>query len=559
MNAIKDFLTKETAITDSFSVQTWMFIALAVAVVLLVLIVVSAIKNSKKSDNKSEGAVSESKEEIYIPADDEVSTEQSSPVDASEETVSEEAESENINAENASNEGKNIDFEEEPQPETVPETMPVAQESEDSALIAEKDATEEKEEVTQKTAEPVEKTQDAVAEEKTEPAAAEEKTEPAAAEEKTEPAAAEEKSEPAFVEERTVPAFVEERTVPAPVAAKKKKAASVEKAADKTEDKTETVPESASAEVAAEITEEEVSDTAKGKEENKENTPKKEKSEEEAMKLTKKKETKPEPKTKAKNAKPVKEEEKKVAVGKFEICNSVGGYRYMLLANNGQLLYESRDYKSADGCKEAVGKFVNAVEKGEFKVRADKFGLYKFNLKSPTSSNVIYVGESYTTKKACLSVVESVKRFAPVSPVVDITEADYVADAEIFDIPEDIRKAVESGTGAVGRWEIALSEPENEKSPYVYLLFANNGQLLYESREYKTEDSCRSGIDTFVKTLNEGVFIIDKDKFGRFKFILRSRRAGSQVEYVGQNYQDRPSCINSAISVFRFGLLTKAE
>lgn len=550
MNAIKDFLTKETAITDSFSVQTWMFIALAVAVVLLVLIVVSAIKNSKKSDNKSEGAVSENKEELYIPADDEVSTEQSSPVDASEETVSEEAESENINAENASNEGKNIDFEEESQPETVPETMPVAQESEDSALIAEKDATEEKEEVTQKTAEPVEKTQDAVAEEKTEPAVAEEKTEPAAAEEKTEPAAAEEKSEPAFVEERTVPA---------PVAAKKKKAASVEKAADKTEDKTETVPESASAEVAAEITEEEVSDTAKGKEENKEDTPKKEKSEEEAMKLTKKKETKPEPKTKAKNAKIVKEEEKKVAVGKFEICNSVGGYRYMLLANNGQLLYESRDYKSADGCKEAVGKFVNAVEKGEFKVRADKFGLYKFNLKSPTSSNVIYVGESYTTKKACLSVVESVKRFAPVSPVVDITEADYVADAEIFDIPEDIRKAVESGTGAVGRWEIALSEPENEKSPYVYLLFANNGQLLYESREYKTEDSCRSGIDTFVKTLNEGVFIIDKDKFGRFKFILRSRRAGSQVEYVGQNYQDRPSCINSAISVFKFGLLTKAE
>ena len=550
MNAIKDFLTKETAITDSFSVQTWMFIALAVAVVLLVLIVVSEIKNSKKSDNKSEGAVSESKEEIYIPADDEVSTEQSSPVDTSEETVSEEAESENINAENASNEGKNADFEEEPQPETVPETMPVAQESEDSALIAEKDATEEKEEVTQKTAEPVEKTQDAVAEEK---------TEPAVAEEKTEPTVAEEKSEPAFVEEKSEPAFVEERTVPAPVAAKKKKAASVEKTADKTEDKTETVPESASAEVAAEITEEEVSDTAKGKEENKEDTPKKEKSEEEAMKLTKKKETKPEPKTKAKNAKIVKEEEKKVAVGKFEICNSVGGYRYMLLANNGQLLYESRDYKSADGCKEAVGKFVNAVEKGEFKVRADKFGLYKFNLKSPTSSNVIYVGESYTTKKACLSVVESVKRFAPVSPVVDITEADYVADAEIFDIPEDIRKAVESGTGAVGRWEIALSEPENEKSPYVYLLFANNGQLLYESREYKTEDSCRSGIDTFVKTLNEGVFIIDKDKFGRFKFILRSRRAGSQVEYVGQNYQDRPSCINSAISVFKFGLLTKAE
>ena len=513
MEAIKNFLTKETAITDSFSVQTWMFIALAVAIVLIVLIVVSAVKNSKSSGDKQTAAPSEPEnKEIYIPEEE-----------------TDETSAENADAEADSSENADV---------AVTSAAETENTAEEEAAEETAEAAETVEEETQAAEAVEEETQAAEAEEV---AAAEVEEEKAV--ETTEATAVPEEEKEAVFEEKaeTSEAFSEEK----PLAAKPKTRNYAKKA-----EKSEKVAESKKPEA----------ETSAESENAKPNQTLEDKSEDEEMKLSKKKETKPEPKAKAKAAKPaVKEEEKKVAVGKFEICNSVGGYRYMLLANNGQLLYESRDYKSADACKEAVGKFVNAVEKGEFKVRADKFGLYKFNLKSPTSSNVIYVGESYTTRKACLSVVESVKRFAPVSPVVDITQADYVADAEIFDIPEDIRKAVESGTGAVGRWEIALSEPENEKSPYVYLLFANNGQLLYESREYKTEDSCRSGIDTFVKTLSEGVFIIDKDKFGRFKFILRSRRAGSQVEYVGQNYQDRPSCINSAVSVFKFGLLTKAE
>ena len=525
MEAIKNFLTKETAITDSFSVQTWMFIALAVAIVLIVLIVVSAVKNSKSSGDKRTAAPSEPEnKEIYIPEEE------------TDETSAENADAEADSSENADVAAPSAAETENTAEEEAAEETAEEEAAEETAEAAE---TENSAEETAEAAEAVEEeTQAAEAEEV---AAAEVEEEKAV--ETTEATAVPEEEKEAVFEEKaeTSEAFSEEK----PLAAKPKTRNYAKKA-----EKSEKVAESKKPEA----------ETSAKSENAKPNQTLEDKSEDEEMKLSKKKETKPEPKAKAKAAKPaVKEEEKKVAVGKFEICNSVGGYRYMLLANNGQLLYESRDYKSADGCKEAVGKFVNAVEKGEFKVRADKFGLYKFNLKSPTSSNVIYVGESYTTRKACLSVVESVKRFAPVSPVVDITQADYVADAEIFDIPEDIRKAVESGTGAVGKWEIALSEPENEKSPYVYLLFANNGQLLYESREYKTEDSCRSGIDTFVKTLSEGVFIIDKDKFGRFKFILRSRRAGSQVEYVGQNYQDRPSCINSAVSVFKFGLLTKAE
>ena len=248
---------------------------------------------------------------------------------------------------------------------------------------------------------------------------------------------------------------------------------------------------------------------------------------------------------------------KKGAVGKFEICNSsVGGFRFLLIANNGQLLSESRDYKTFDGCREAIGKFVSAVKAGDFRVRGDKFGNFKFNLKSPTSNNIVFVGESYDAKKKCENAVESVKRFAETAKIVDITEADFVATSAAVEIPADVKSDVASGKGAVGKWEIVLAE-DGPNAPYVFLLYANNGQLLYESRDYKTFDNCRSGLDTFVKTVRDGEFIVDSDKFGRYRFILR--KAGNQVEYIGQNYNDKPSAARSAISVYKFALLTPVE
>ena len=251
------------------------------------------------------------------------------------------------------------------------------------------------------------------------------------------------------------------------------------------------------------------------------------------------------------------EESGKTVPGKFELCNSsLGGFRYHLLANNGQLLYESRDYKTIETCRDAIAKFVNSVEKGTFSIKADKFGNYKYSLKSATSNNVIYVGESYTTKKSCLNSVESVKRFAPVSPVVDATIPDFAATAMPFEIPAEAVEAVKNKQGAIGKWVIDNVDTEDPASPFVFLLYANNGQLLYESRDYKSYDNCRKGVDAFVSAVENGYFIIDDDKFGRYKFFLRSKKTGSQAEYVGQNYDDKSSCESSAVSVYKFALLT---
>lgn len=245
--------------------------------------------------------------------------------------------------------------------------------------------------------------------------------------------------------------------------------------------------------------------------------------------------------------------------GKFEICNSaIGGFRYILKASNGQLLYESRDYKTLRSCSEAIEKFKNAVNNGNFSVKADKFERYKFILKSPTSNNQIFTGESFANKTACLSNIESVKWFALNSPVSDITEEDFVALSKAYVIPEEIKLTVTSPNGIVGKWEIAKCE-DDVKASYVFLLYASNGQLLYESRDYASTASCKNGIDTFIKTVKEGEFIIDPDKSGRYKFILRNVGNNSLMEYIGPYYTTNKAACNSADSVYRFALVSPTD
>lgn len=337
------------------------------------------------------------------------------------------------------------------------------------------------------------------------------------------------------------------------------------------EEKTEKVAEIAEEEKAEEVKSEEpieepVEEKEEPIEEQKEEAPAIEEKTEEKKAAPKKKaakEKKPEEKevvaavTVEKEDKVAKEVKDAKVVGKFEICNSnLGGFNYLLKANNGQLLYESKAYKSKDSCREALDNFVAAVKEGRFVIRADKFKNYKFVLKSPTSNTLIYIGESFSTEASCKNNIESVKRFAENSPIVDITNEDFVAEFVPYEIPADIVKAVEDKTGVVGKWTIEQVEEGVKNSPYVFLLYANNGQLLFESRDYKTYANCLSGLNTFVNTVKTGVFAIDPDKSGRFKFVLRSASANSAMEYFGQNYDTKKGCANSIDSVYRFALLS---
>ena len=377
------------------------------------------------------------------------------------------------------------------------------------------------------------------------------KEEPVKAEEPAKEEPVEEvKEEPAPVEEKEEPAPIEE-----PVEEKKEEPAPVEEPVE--EKKEEPAPAPVEEAVAAE---EKPAKKAEKKPAKKEEKPAK-KEVKEKKEPAKKEEKTVEKKEEPKPAVAPASEKKAAGVrGKIEICNAViGGFHYILRANNGQLLYESKNYKSVASCRTAIDAFVEAVKVGMFTVRDDKFDRHKFILKSPTSNNVIYVGESFDNERACLSNIESVRRFADASDIVDCTDADFKAHFSPYVISEDVKNKVKNNNGVVGKWTIEQEEGDKKNAPYVFLLYASNGQLLYESRDYSNYSSCKSGLMTFRKAIQEGEFIIDPDKAGRYKFILRNTSNNSLIEYIGQNYSTERACADGIDSIYRFALVSPVD
>jgi len=58
---------------------------------------------------------------------------------------------------------------------------------------------------------------------------------------------------------------------------------------------------------------------------------------------------------------------------------------------------------------------------GKFEVYRDKSGEYRFRLKAG-NGQVIANGQAYTTKKACLNGIESIRKNAPDATIDDQTD-----------------------------------------------------------------------------------------------------------------------------------------
>lgn len=108
------------------------------------------------------------------------------------------------------------------------------------------------------------------------------------------------------------------------------------------------------------------------------------------------------------------EADKPKVVGKYTIEDTGYAYQFHLYANNGQLLYESREYASLNSCKGGIATFKKNVADCEYRIDVDKNGGYKYIFKK---GNSIYIGETYSTAKAAERSAESVKRFAQVSEI----------------------------------------------------------------------------------------------------------------------------------------------
>ena len=115
-------------------------------------------------------------------------------------------------------------------------------------------------------------------------------------------------------------------------------------------------------------------------------------------------------------------------MGKFVIKESKAGFRFNLVAANGETIAASQVYKTASGCKNGIASVqknapVAAVENQtvkdfkveknpKFEVYADKAGEFRFRLKA-TNGQIIGNSEMYESVAARENGVASVAKNAP--------------------------------------------------------------------------------------------------------------------------------------------------
>ena len=237
------------------------------------------------------------------------------------------------------------------------------------------------------------------------------------------------------------------------------------------------------------------------------------------------------------------------AVGKYEFDLEVDGYHFYLVANNGQVLFDSPSFTTLLGALGGVKTFKKTVAEGKFDIKKDKYNRFRFILARK------YYGENYTTRDQCQKCVESVKKFAGCAKIIRFvpsTEAlaAYEAAKSSKRTPDDINwKAVElaeAQTPKMGKFEIY----QEDDKQYCFYLIANNRQILYSSRYYASEKACRDGIDSFKRAAYVGNFFVDRDKFGNYRYVLKN--IGSAPAFIGESYDNKPQCEKIIESVKKF-------
>ena len=119
-------------------------------------------------------------------------------------------------------------------------------------------------------------------------------------------------------------------------------------------------------------------------------------------------------------------------MGKFIVKNTKAGFRFNLLATNGQVIAVSETYSTEDACLNGIesvrnsclGPVENQTVEGfqvqthpKFEVYQDKAGEFRFRLKAK-NGQIVATGESYKQLDSCLNGVDSIKRNAPEAEVI---------------------------------------------------------------------------------------------------------------------------------------------
>ena len=236
------------------------------------------------------------------------------------------------------------------------------------------------------------------------------------------------------------------------------------------------------------------------------------------------------------------------AVGKYEFNLEVDGYHFYLIANNGQVLFDSPSFTTLLGAINGIKTFKKTVASSEFDIKVDKYKRYRFILANK------YYGENYTTREQCQKCAESVRNFANNSRIIRYKpEREALIAYETAKITK--RSADDVDWNAIARAEAAAPKKGKfeicqENGEYCFYLLASNGQILYSSRFYANENACRKGIESFKRAAYVGNFFVDCDKFGNYRYVLKN--IGSAPSFIGESYDNKPQCEKIIESVKNF-------
>jgi uncharacterized protein YegP (UPF0339 family) len=111
-------------------------------------------------------------------------------------------------------------------------------------------------------------------------------------------------------------------------------------------------------------------------------------------------------------------------MGRFRIKPVATGFKFDLLAANGQIIATSEVYETEAACRKGIRSVISCAPKAKmadltaeeklptnprFELFQDRAGAYRFRLRA-RNGQVITVSEDYTSREACESGMESVRK-----------------------------------------------------------------------------------------------------------------------------------------------------
>ncbi len=121
---------------------------------------------------------------------------------------------------------------------------------------------------------------------------------------------------------------------------------------------------------------------------------------------------------------------------------------------------------------------------GKYVVSTSKSG-FRFNLKAG-NGEIIATSESYSSEKACLGGIESVKRCAPAAALEDQTKEGYAEETHPkFEVYAD------------------------KRGEFRFRLKARNGEIIATSEGYKAKNSCLGGVESVRKNADSETVVED--------------------------------------------------